>query len=449
MSMALSEESSNTTPTSAGFSTKLEVATDHALGKRNDVLLSPASDMPGRRPSTPPLLRPTAGQTFVGHVKSWGNGEIAAFLSLYRCDQYTPLFHRNDIDGKVLLDLDMSSLKEIGIAKIGDRVKLLSGVRELRKRAARVPPPPPPLNRAVYSSNGPAEGSPIPLELDAKGSQVPKRLATALVSKRLQLSRPPPLNLQRPGPVTSPDGVLPIASPSSRVVTPKSHYLQNAFKTPGADPATARSSSHEQSASLRPPFVRDYRRSPSPNTDDGSSTSYGRIDVTKHRAGMPRLSDSPHRVDPKAISPTQRSSREGSASHPFASVMRPDGNRVGPEAQRRAFSRPVHVGNHGLAAEPSNRPGQPSLEDLRRHVVKFVNFEDGRTSKVDVSTCTSGVEVLERVLKKFGKWNTGMGTFGADNDSENDRLEVDGWGVFIQAEGAEEEGKCYIAGPRC
>ncbi|BEJ13857.1 hypothetical protein CspHIS471_0310310 [Cutaneotrichosporon sp. HIS471] len=360
MSLALSEESSNTTPTSAGFSSKHDGTTDATLHRRGDLAASPASDAPGRRPLTPPLLRPPNGQTFVGHVKSWGDSEIAGFLSLYRCDQYTPLFHHNDIDGKVLLDLDMSSLKEIGITKIGDRVKLLSGVRELRKRAARVPLPPPPLNRSVYVTNASAENSPIPLEHDTKGSQVPKRLATALVSKRLQLSRPPPLNLQRPGTAPSPEA-------------------------------------------------------------------------------MPWLSDSPHRNDPKAMSPTQRSVRDGNAPHPFASALRADGNKAGPDAVRRPFSRPGHLGSHGMSADPSARPGQPSLEDLRRHVVKFVNSEDGRTTKLDVSTCTSGVEVLERVLKKFGKGNTGMSSFGADNDNENDRLEVDGWGVFIQSGVSEEE----------
>lgn len=438
MSVALSEESSNTTPTSAGFSSKYDGAVDATLSKRNDTAASPSSDAPGRRPSTPPLLRPPNGQTFVGHVKSWGNPEIADFLSLYRCDQYTPLFHRNDIDGKVLLDLDMSSLKEIGITKIGDRVKLLSGVRELRKRAARVPPPPPPLSRGVYAANAPAEGSPIPLDHDARVSQVPKRLATALVSKRLQLSRPPPLNLQRPGTSTSPDGALSIASPSSRVVTPKSHHLPNAFKTPGpADPVAAKST-QDPTASLRPPLSRDYRRSPSPNADDGGPVSLGRADAQKHRAGMPRLSDSPHRVDPRTMSPTQRSVREGNAPHPFASALRPDGNKVGSDPQRRPFSRPAHSGSHALAVDPSPRPGQPSLEDLRRHVVKFVNSEDGRTTKLDVSTCTSGVEVLERVLKKFGKGNTGMTSFGADIDNESGRLEVDGWGVFIQSDGPEE-----------
>lgn len=435
MSVALSEESSTTTPTSAGF----KVAADSALGKRSDIASSPAS--PSRRPSTPPLFRPSAGQTFVGHVKSWGDGEIATFLSLYRCDQYTRLFHQNDIDGKVLLDLDMSSLKEIGITKIGDRVKLLSGVRELRKRAARVPPPAPPLGRTVYSTNAPAEGSPIPLEQDATGSQVPKRLATALVSKRLQLSRPPPLNLQRPGPIASPES-LPMASPSSRVVTPKSHHPPIALRNPSGEPLTAKSSSQEHGSALRPPLAREHRRSPSPNTDNGiTSTSMGLSEPTKTRAAMPRFSDSPHRIDSsiKNLSPTQRSSREGS-HHPFASAVRVDGSKGGPESQRRAFTRPVHGGGHLPTPDSSHRPGQPSLEDLRRHVVKFVNFEDGRTSKVDVSTCTSGVEVLERVLKKFGKWNTGMGTFGTDNDSENDRLEVDGWGVFIQSEG-DVEGK--------
>ncbi|KLT39908.1 hypothetical protein CC85DRAFT_339519 [Cutaneotrichosporon oleaginosum] len=440
MSVALSEESSNTTPTSAGFSSKYESATIATSSKRNELAASPASD--SRRPSTPPLLRPPHGQTFVGHVKSWGDNQIADFLRLYRCDQYTLLFHRNDIDGKVLLDLDMSSLKEIGITKIGDRVKLLSGVRELRKRAARVPAPPPSQSRGLHSASAPADGSPLPLVQDTRGSQVPKRLATALVSKRLQLSRPPPLNLQRPAPASSPEGGLSLASPSSRAVTPRSHHLPNVYKTPGQGDSAAAKSSQESTASLRPPLARDHRRSPSPNFDDGGYAGLGRGDAQKHRPGVPRPADSPHRADQKAISPTQRSTREGNLPHPFASALRSDASKGGLDSQRGAYSRPTLPGSQAPSIDPSPRPGQPSLEDLRRHVVKFVNSEDGRTTKLDVSTCASGVEVLERVLKKFGKGNTGMSSFGPDNDNDSDRLEVDGWGVFIQSEGS-EEGKCH------
>lgn len=66
-----------------------------------------------------------------------------------------------------------------------------------------------------------------------------------------------------------------------------------------------------------------------------------------------------------------------------------------------------------------------------RVIVKFVNAEDGTTKKVLISGCTSGVEILELALKKFGKWHTGsLTSFGSDSD-DNDRLELDGWGVFI------------------
>lgn len=67
--------------------------------------------------------------------------------------------------------------------------------------------------------------------------------------------------------------------------------------------------------------------------------------------------------------------------------------------------------------------------------MKFINSEDGTTRTVNVSSCTSGVEVLERVLKKFGKWGTGA-TVSTDteSDEDGDRLEVDGWGVYEEPE---------------
>jgi mitogen-activated protein kinase kinase kinase len=67
--------------------------------------------------------------------------------------------------------------------------------------------------------------------------------------------------------------------------------------------------------------------------------------------------------------------------------------------------------------------------------VRFINIEDGTTRTVNVAACTSGVEVLERVLKKFGKWNTGTSvSTDGESDEDGDRLEVDGWGVYAESD---------------
>jgi len=71
------------------------------------------------------------------------------------------------------------------------------------------------------------------------------------------------------------------------------------------------------------------------------------------------------------------------------------------------------------------------LNDIRRQVFKFINHEDGTIRSVNVGNVSSGVEVLERVLKKFGKWNVGADMISeTDSDEDGDRLEVDGWGLY-------------------
>lgn len=55
---------------------------------------------------------------------------------------------------------------------------------------------------------------------------------------------------------------------------------------------------------------------------------------------------------------------------------------------------------------------------------------------------------MECVLRKFGKWNTGSLTnLNGDNDGDNDRLEVDGWGVYVKGDHG-EEGTSALKGKR-
>jgi hypothetical protein len=69
---------------------------------------------------------------------------------------------------------------------------------------------------------------------------------------------------------------------------------------------------------------------------------------------------------------------------------------------------------------------------LRRKLVKFVLPDEGLSFTIDVATCSGGVEVLEKVLKKFDK-----GSLKSDGNldvsqTDDGGLTVDGWGVFME-----------------
>jgi mitogen-activated protein kinase kinase kinase len=76
----------------------------------------------------------------------------------------------------------------------------------------------------------------------------------------------------------------------------------------------------------------------------------------------------------------------------------------------------------------------PSVDDLRRKLVKFMLPEEGHSCTINVADCAGGIEVMEKVLKKFGKG--GNRSSEAESTMEHVRTEegglvVDGWGVFI------------------
>jgi mitogen-activated protein kinase kinase kinase len=66
-------------------------------------------------------------------------------------------------------------------------------------------------------------------------------------------------------------------------------------------------------------------------------------------------------------------------------------------------------------------------------LVKF-SLPDGRHSiTINVADCAGGVEVLEKVLKKFGKIGSRSDTDGIDHVQTNEgSLVVDGWGVYLE-----------------
>lgn len=91
------------------------------------------------------------------------------------------------------------------------------------------------------------------------------------------------------------------------------------------------------------------------------------------------------------------------------------------------------VGRGPFNSSATSHNAPYSLDDLRRKLVKFVLPDDGLSFTIDVATCSGGIEVLEKVLKKFGKG----GSRSTDTDGSMDYsrmdggLSVDGWGVYL------------------
>ncbi|MDE4587140.1 hypothetical protein [Sinorhizobium meliloti] len=63
--------------------------------------------------------------------------DIAAWLRSLGLEEYASAFRDNDIDAQLLLHLKAEDLKELGVASIGHRRKLIDAIADLRDEDAR------------------------------------------------------------------------------------------------------------------------------------------------------------------------------------------------------------------------------------------------------------------------------------------------------------------------
>jgi mitogen-activated protein kinase kinase kinase len=68
-------------------------------------------------------------------VKNWDEERVCEYLRSVKCGEYEKLFRSNHINGENLLEMDKEVLKEMGIDKVGDRVRLFLGIKKLRTKA--------------------------------------------------------------------------------------------------------------------------------------------------------------------------------------------------------------------------------------------------------------------------------------------------------------------------
>ena len=78
--------------------------------------------------------------------------DIEAWLQRLGLERYVPAFRENEIDGEVLPKLTSEDLREIGVAAIGHRRKLLDAIATLGASA-----PTTAVKSAVSDASAPAE----------------------------------------------------------------------------------------------------------------------------------------------------------------------------------------------------------------------------------------------------------------------------------------------------
>ncbi|KAL9002927.1 MAG: hypothetical protein Q9188_004182 [Gyalolechia gomerana] len=88
-----------------------------------------------------PFASPTESEFSEGYepsetaVRSWDEKRVCEWLRSINCVQYEHLFKANNVTGSNLIECDQLVLKEMGIKKIGDRVRIFVAIKQLRTKA--------------------------------------------------------------------------------------------------------------------------------------------------------------------------------------------------------------------------------------------------------------------------------------------------------------------------
>ncbi|KIW47380.1 uncharacterized protein PV06_00080 [Exophiala oligosperma] len=69
-------------------------------------------------------------------IRAWDEKKVGEWLHTIRCGQYESLFQANNFTGESLLECDQKILSEMGIKKIGDRVRINVAIKQLRNKSS-------------------------------------------------------------------------------------------------------------------------------------------------------------------------------------------------------------------------------------------------------------------------------------------------------------------------
>ncbi|KAJ9649275.1 ATP binding [Coniosporium apollinis] len=221
-------------------------------------------------------------------VRNWNEERVAEWLRSINCSQYVELFRKNNINGENLMEMDQSDLKDMGVKKIGDRVRIgtqakLFRNREYKRTSKRN------TNRESLSVldnpayTPPSSGSPRPLHSgrSIQSSQLEKRMSRQITAADLSYAASLPFasskHPSRPGsPLVDQESRGLRAQRYGAMNSPKeglkkeqgtSYFGRTGGSTPTETPQTARFGNQTRSAASETPqaarFGQHVRASPS------------------------------------------------------------------------------------------------------------------------------------------------------------------------------------------
>ncbi|KAF9454523.1 Pkinase-domain-containing protein [Macrolepiota fuliginosa MF-IS2] len=227
------------------------------------------------------------------------------------------------------------------------------------------------------------------------------------------------------------------APQQNQLLTPVTNNWSNTYHSP-ADSRPGNASSKIPPRSTSPLSGRGVR--PNPTNPAHGRNGSGSLTSPSTSSPLnklpPRPSTTGTTIHPHPYANPQAASLQPPANHPAHSLSpidehfnspQPSSNTPSPPLQYTTGRGPFH-NNNGSGS------GQLTLDEIRRKLVKFVLPDEGLTYTIDVATCSDGTEVLEKVLKKFGKG--GSKTVDGDAPLEHavtaqGGLTVNGWGVYL------------------
>ncbi|KAG9318895.1 Pkinase-domain-containing protein [Chiua virens] len=449
-------------------------------------------------------LDPPPGTPFPDFLKSWSDIHVAKWLSDIKCTPHVDIFKEHDIRGDILLELDHDTLKEMSISSVGDRLRILNAVKTLRINQMASMASTPGRARVIAM----AEASlPVPEAQSASKTTDLHRLSclqtlqdqichvsfashTRAILRVQSLSyvlylnqptlhprrQPPRMALYQPGPPSLHSLLLPVASLPNRPLhaplpaistlsqvlvherqakqmaslTPAprfpSHFPSQNLLTPTSSnnwplyglPADPRSGSSTLKPTMRSasPLGSHSSSRPTNGIAHGRNISFGGL-------GSPIGSVPATKLPP-------RPSTSGTTQHPYASAQPPvTGAALSPiiETFQNPSSNPSSpaftVGRGPF--HPSTHNQQLSLDDLRRKLVKFILPDEGRSCVVDVADCAGGIEVMDKVLRKFDKVaprrKDEPPSVMSRIETDDGGLSVDGWCVYLESDDQPDNGK--------
>ncbi|KAJ4487916.1 ste11-like protein [Lentinula aciculospora] len=479
-------------PASPSFQLPAGVARSFVPNIRGQTSPFPTTPTTGQMPSP---LDPPPGVSYADFIRTWTDGHVVRWLSDIKCGHHADTFSANDIRGDILLELDQITLQEMDITSIGDRLRILAAVKALRLRTAKSSSVTLPSRLDVFtdSTNGElTEASPTTRKRTARPA--PLHLNPAIQNDLPRIAR------EQPDSARSVNAPSLVNHPVRPLPHPTTHTTNNG--TPISTTSTGSSSgptpiSNHSTRTNLPPLPPPRGQPPPPPTNrvaarNNINGANGRRTPTPGentpnrdllspspsiwagyhlpadpRPGNPGGGKTPQSSRSTSPLPARPNSRNGSTStsvttspnnkrgspggtnHPYSSGLQAPNTQgiinLSPIQEQFNNSNGISPPNQNVVCNRSFNPSTPShsnapsLEDLRRKLVKFYLPDQGLTSTIDVDTCAGGVEILEKVLKKFGKGG-GRGIGGdADAESaldhvstENGGLTVDGWGVYLE-----------------